>query len=101
MDSIKEMDTQKVKEIKKIFSELFNELNHMGNENNVRDALNEVLGEQHRTLQQNFFRYVIVPSIETFAEKQDKQLTDLRNEASCKLAIQLRPLIKEAHLPFI
>lgn len=101
MDDIKEMDAKKVKEIKKIFSELFNELNHMGNEVNVQDALNEVLGEQHRTLQQNYFRYVVVPSIQTFANKHDQNLTDLRNEASCELAKKLLPLVKDEPLPFV
>jgi len=101
MNDIKEMDAGKVREIKKIFRELFNELNHLGNENNVTDALNEVLGEQHRTLQQNYFRYIVLPSIQTFANKQDRHLTDLRNEASCELAKQLEPLVKNACLPYI
>ena len=101
MDSIEEMDAKKVKEIKQIFSELFNELNFMGNEGNVQDALKEVLGEQHRTLQQNYFRYVIVPSIQVFADKQEKHFTDLRNEDSCELAQKLLPLAKNAYLPFI
>ena len=101
MDSIEEMDAKKVKEIKQIFSELFNELNFMGNEGNVQDALKEVLGEQHRTLQQNYFRYVIVPSIQVFADKQEKHFTDLRNEGSCELAQKLLPLAKNAYLPFI
>ena len=99
MDSIEEMDAKKVKEIKQIFSELFNELNHMGNEDNVKNALAEVLGEQHRTLQQNYFRYVIVPSIQVFADKQEKHFTDLRNEGSCELAQKLLPLAKMLTFP--
>ena len=98
---IEEMDAKKVKEIKQILNNLFNELNHMGNEGNVQDALSEVLGEQHRTLQQNYFRYVVVPSIQVFADKQDKRFTDLRNEASCELAKKILPLVKDAPLPFI
>jgi len=99
--SIEEMNNQKVIEIKKIFNDLFNELNHMGNEGNVEDALSEILGEQHRTLQQNYFRHVIIPSIKIFSEKHNKKFTDLRNEASCELAKQILPLIKNAPLPFI
>jgi hypothetical protein len=101
MNDIEEMDAKKVKEIKQIFNDLFSELNHMGNEGNVQDALKEVLGEQHRTLQQNFFRYVVVPAILAFADKHSKGLTDLRNEASCELADKLRSIVKDAPLPFI
>ena len=101
MSDIEEMDAQKVKEIKQIFSKLFNEINHMGNESNVRNALSEVLGEQHRTLQQNYFRDVIVPSIQVFADKWDKHLMDLRNEASCELAKKMLPVVKDAPLPFV
>jgi len=92
---------EKVDKIKQIFNDLFSELNHMGNEDNVRQALGEVLKEQHRTLQQLYFRHVIVPSIDAFAQKKDHNFTDLRNEASCELAHKLRPLVKDSCLPFI
>ena len=95
------MAGEQVERIKGIFSGLFDELNRMGSEQNVTDALKETLGQQHRTLQQNFFRYVIVPAIQTFAEKLDRNLWDLRNEASCKLASKLQPMVKDVCLPFI
>lgn len=87
-------------EIKRLFNDLFCELNHRGNEDNIRKALHETLRTQHRTLQQNYFRLIIVPSILEFAMKQDMGLVDLRNEASCELAKKLEPFVKNVPLPF-
>ena len=96
-----EVTNENKKRIEKIFNELFNEVNYIGNEENVIDALKTVLQNQHRTLQQSFFRYVIVPSIKSFADKKRNNMFDLRNEASCELAEKLEPIVKDSHLPFI
>lgn len=88
-------------EIIDIFRNLSRELNYMGNEEEVEDALREYLGREHPTLQQNFFKHVIMPAIKIFAEKHDKRFFDLRNEASCELAKKLEPMVKDQYLPFI
>jgi len=80
---------------------LFDALNKMGGDFEINEALKEVLAKQHRTLQQNFMRRIIVPSIQIFAQKQADGYYDLRNEASCKLAAELLPITKKAILPFI
>jgi len=80
---------------------LFDALNKMGGEDKVEAGLRNVLGCQHRTLQQNFMRQIIIPSIHIYAAKKADQMTDLRNEASCNLAEKLLPLVKDAGLPFI
>ena len=95
------MSQEKTNEIIQILDNLFDELNHMGNEENVIDALNTVLSKQHRTLQQNFFRYVIVPSIKNFEEKYQQERYDLRNQASCELAHELYSHVEKSHLPFV
>ena len=73
----------------------------MGGEDKVQDALQSVLNQQHRTLQQNFMRQIIIPSIRIFAEKDKNNYKDLRNEASCELATKLLPMVENAPLPFI
>jgi hypothetical protein len=91
----------KVAEIKDKINSLFDELNQFGNEQNVTEALNSVLNVQHRTLQQNFFKNLIIPSIKIFAEKKKDKNFDMRNEASCELAEKLQPIAEDACLPFI
>ena len=86
---------------KATIQQLFNQLNMMGNGIEIEEALEEVLREEHRTLQQGFFRHVIVPSIKIFAKKQDEGMFDLRNEASVETAKKMMPIIEKAALPFI
>jgi len=90
-----------VARISKLISLLFDEINHLGNEHNIQQALAEVLAMQHRTLQQGWFRNIIVSSINIFAEKLASNSYDLRNEASCTLAKRLLPAINETAIPFI
>ncbi len=73
----------------------------MGNEKEVTDTLKEVLNTSHRTLQQNFFRWVIVESIKYFNEEYNEKSYDLRNEASCELAHKLESITKDSPLPFV
>lgn len=94
-------DADAVKESLDIFKQLGSSLNRMGNEENVEDALREYLGKEHRTLQQNFFKHVVLSAIRVFAEKHDNNLFDLRNEASCELAKKLEPFVLNQYLPFI
>ena len=101
MTIITSAEIERREKIKQIFSDLFCELNKMGGENELAAVLKETLDKEHRTLQQNYFRYVVVASINAFAEKKRKQMYDLRNEASCNLAEQLEVTVKDAYLPFV
>ena len=97
-----ELADMKCKErIRQIVSDLFNELNKMGNEQKVGEFVIDAIRYQHRTLQQNYFGHVILPSIMDFAKRYDEDNFDLRNEMSCRLAKKIEPVIKDAHLPFI
>lgn len=74
----------------------------------LADAVNELnfdnksfafaVGRQHRTLQQSAMRaFIAVPS--ELAEAEANGNFDLRNEAACKLAVEISRL--KAGLPFI
>jgi hypothetical protein len=92
---------ERVSEISEILNSLFDVLNQMGGEQDVKIALEHVIHSQHRTLQQNFMRNLIVPSIQIFANMGEEGWTDLRNEASCKLAGKLHKIANETGLPFV
>lgn len=92
---------ENVMRIKKLLDEWFNELNHMGNEENIQIALQLVLNKQHRTLQQSFFKQVVITSISIFADKKRANAFDLRNEASCELAEKLQSVVKDCPIPFV
>ena len=94
-------DREQKQEVLEIFNSLSRELNHLGNEKNVEDALAEFLRCEHPTLQQNFFKHVVVKAIEIMAEKHDNKYFDLRNEASCEIAKKLLSVTKDAMIPFI
>ena len=96
-DKIREQD----EDTKVTLGLLFSQLNMMGNGKEIEQALEEVLRSEHRTLQQGFFRHVIVPSIRIFAKKMDEKAFDLRNEASCETAKKMMPIVEKALLPFI
>ena len=87
--------------INDIMGQLFSELNRMGNEEKVGQYVINAIRRNHRTLQQNYFGHVILPSIMDFAKRYDEDNFDLRNEMSCRLAKKIEPVIKDAHLPFI
>lgn len=80
---------------------LFDALNKMGGSKDVEEGLRNVLNHQHRTLQQNFMRQILVPAIRIFAEKDRNGYKDLRNEASCELATKLLPLVDREPLPYV
>ena len=92
---------ERVSEISEILNSLFDVLNRMGSEQDVETALENVIHSQHRTLQQNFMRNMIIPSIRVFAKMGEEGWTDLRNEASCKLAGELHKIADNTGLPFV
>ena len=77
--------------------QIIRQLNVMGNDKEVESALVLGLANTHRTLQQSFFRSVIVPSIKFFATCD----TDLRNEQASKTAKELMPIIEDAYFPHV
>lgn len=87
--------------IRDIVSNLMDELNKMGSEEEVGKCFVNAISQTHRTLQQNFFRDILLVCIKNFARRYDDGQYDLRNEESCKIAKKLMPIIKDAGLPFI
>lgn len=95
-------DTEQSKQkVKEAVSVIFRELNCMGYEGDVGEAVVEHIEREHRTLQQAFFRNVLAPVIKSFADRYNEGYYDLRNEASCELANKLKPIIEKSPLPFI
>ena len=94
-------DEESVRKVKEAVSTIIKEINVMGNEEMVGQAVVEELGRTHRTLQQNFFRDVVVPLINHYAEMNEKGWYDLRNEDTCKCAAQLKPVLDEFGFRFI
>jgi len=89
------------KNIKEAIKLLTKELNIMGNENFVGDAIKEELANTHRTLQQAFFKSVIVPVILWFNGQLEDGRYDLRNEDACQCAKKLKPILKDSYFRFI
>lgn len=54
-----------------------------------------VLHGEHRTLQQDFMRSVIIPTIHYFAWAKENNLVDARNEATTSLCYELAKLLKQ------
>lgn len=88
-------------EIKDSIQQIFKHLNMMGGEEEFEEVLNKVLSSEHRTLQQVFFRHLILPSIKHFANNYDEKWYDLRNEASCETSKKMMPIVENAAIPFI
>ena len=89
------------KQTEDALNSLFDAINKMGGDKDVMAGVTNVLNKQHRTLQQNFMRLIIVPSIKSFAAKKAEGWYDLRNEAACELATKLLPIVEKESLPFI
>lgn len=67
----------------------------------VGNAFADGLAQQHRTLQQEFGRSVLVQIVRKFAEMGHKGEMDGRNEAFCKLCLKLLPILEDTHLPYL
>ena len=87
--------------IKEAIKVIVSEINLMGNETNVEDAIKEEISCTHRTLQQGFFKSVIVPVISLFADMKEKGWCDLRNEDVCNCAEKMKPILKDSYFRFI
>lgn len=74
-------------------------LNHMRNDTDQgRLAFCAAMVLQHRTLQQAFTRLCVAWFL--YADDPSYR-SDLRNQGTHELATALKPLIEDAHLPFI
>jgi len=89
------------KKVEQLISDLFDELNHMGNEEKIGQMVVDAIKRQHPTLQQNFFGHCLINIIKDFSDRYNKGWYDLRNEESCKTASKINPIIKDAYFPFI
>jgi hypothetical protein len=75
-------------------------MNCMGNEKMTAELIYKLVAGQHRTLQQNFFRF-IVQCIRQFAVSYDRGAYDARNEESCRLSKEIISKFDINYIPFI
>jgi hypothetical protein len=75
---------------------LMRHVNIMGNEAKLCSAVKKVIPQEHRTLQQNFGRFLRV-SILTFASMD----YDDRNAGAVQMCRAMKEIAEKAHLPFI
>lgn len=94
-------NSESKKKIKEAIKVIVSEINLMGNESNVEEAIKEEISNTHRTLQQGFFRSVVVPIINVFVEMKENGYYDLRSEDACECAAKLKPVLKDSHFRFI
>lgn len=82
-------------------SEVFNALNVLGSNNG--DLIRDFFRRQHRTLQQQFVKVVILPVLEELAEAHQSGRVDGRNESAARLAHKMLANVKEEdkYLPLI
>lgn len=79
---------------KEAMEEMLRVVNYSGSEEDMTQAIVEVLQGSHRTLQQSFMR-VFAKALAEYAETR----TDLRNESAVDFAKRVSQL--EHHFPFI
>jgi len=84
-----------------VIRELFQIINGMNSQTRVQDAVVHALKTEHRTLQQSFFRYVVIPAILKLADDYDRGFYDERNEGACRAAKEMKAVAEKAYLPFI
>jgi exonuclease VII large subunit len=68
-------------------NEVFNALNVLGSNNSA--VVRDFFSRQHRTLQQQFVKVVVLPVLEQLAQADKEGRTDLRNEAAAHLATKM------------
>ena len=82
---------------KQVFVDLFKLLNSMTNDDDLAVALADHLRQEHRTLQQSFWR--MIQETSHLYEQQTNGFTDLRNEASLEFTKQVNKI--STYLQFI
>ncbi len=89
------------KEVQDAVEVIFQNINHMGNEHNVEEAVISVLEHTHPTLKQLYFKHIILASIKYFNGLYKQNFYDLRDEATCKTSNEMMPIVDKAMIPFI
>lgn len=90
--------------IREAVRSLMDALNRSSTGARASAAVAEELEHTHRTLQQEYMRTVVVPTLQKLAEMGERGAYDARNEASCRLAQRLLEAVKDDDdlmLPFI
>jgi len=70
---------------------------------NSKDHVRKLFSTQHRTIQQQFMKVVIVPILQHLAKAHEEGRVDLRNQAAAALAAKMLENVTEddLYLPFI
>jgi len=92
---------EKLDETKTIILRLIGLINVMNGGEEVYFGVARALTRTHRTLQQSFAGIVLRAIVDSFAYMEENRMTDLRNEAACKLGKALKAVMDEHYLPFI
>ena len=79
---------------RKLAREMMDFMNCCSGDREFMDGFLDELRRTHRTLQQAYGK-VVIESVLAFAEMNDGNWTDARNEAICKLSAKLREVIRE------
>jgi len=94
-------DEKTKKEVQSAVKVIIKNLNTYGDETLVGNAIKDEIANTHRTLQQGFFRNVIVPVVLQYAKQKKEGWVDLRNEDSCNCAEKLEPILKDSYFRLI
>lgn len=94
--------TTQIDPLKLALSETERALNIMGGSRAKEETVVEWFRTTHRTLQQQFVKIVVVPVLRYLAASYANGYTDLRNEASARLAHKMLAAVTEEdmYLPF-
>lgn len=95
------IEQESAKKVRAAIEVICQELNHMGNEKVISNAVAAAISSQHRTLQQLFMNFVVRGAVEVFAFEKSKGFFDARNEDSCILGESLKAVMDEKYLPYL
>lgn len=86
-----------------VFNSLVNAMNVLGGEKKRQQEVREAFSRQHRTLQQQFVKVVIVPVLQELAQAHKEGRFDGRNQYAAELATKLLAGVTEddLYLPLI
>jgi hypothetical protein len=93
--------TEKEQVVSEAINTIVNNLNAFGGAEVIEKAITDTLNNEHRTLQQNFFRHVIKPVVSMYAENHESNNFDLRNQASCECASEMKKVMDDHGLPYV
>jgi len=94
----KEWQVESKIKVREALRSLCNELNYMGNEDEVAEAFSDALNREHRTIQQGFWRMVNDVACRYTKENSNGRHDD-RNKASVEFCERIANL--DHYFPFI